>query len=51
MKRGGQSAVGVARGWSGDGLKGGAELSLSSTEEDTDELFKLKLNSLGAKMR
>lgn len=51
MKTGGQSVVGVASGWSGEGLNGEAELSLSSTEGDPDELFTLKLNSLGAKMR
>lgn len=43
--------MGVARGLSGVGLNGEAELSLSSPEGDPDELFKLKLNSLGARMR
>lgn len=47
----GPSGVGVAGGWSGDVLKGGAELGLGPLGGDPDELLRLRLSSLEPRMR
>ena len=43
---GGPSGVGVAGGWSGEGLKGGAEVGTAPPGGDPDELLRLRLSSL-----